>query len=148
MTASTNRTQYAGILVLAVTIGTAIFLVARPDGQSAEGPPVDLTKAVSAEVRNVAGTVVLRGSFVAVNEEDEDFERKAALEVVDGPKAATGEAEIEYAKVKPTTQEVEFKASNLQAGATYSFVVDGHVVARANADGKGTVEVEIDVKMP
>lgn len=133
---------------LVLTIAAASYMAVRTAGQESAGPPVDLTKAATAEVRDGQGHVVLRGQFVAVNEEDEDFERKATLEPANGQQGAAGEAEVEFAKVKPTEQEVEFTARNLQAAATYAFIIDGHVVASAAADRRGQVEVEVKVKMP
>ena len=133
---------------LVATIAGASYMTVRTAGQEAIVPVFDLTNAATAEVRDGQGQVVLRGQFVAVNEEDEDFERKAALEPANGQSRAAGEAEVEFAKVKPTEQEVEFAVRNLTPAASYAFIIDGHVVATAAADRRGQVEVEVKVKMP
>lgn len=147
MTISPTSKAALAISGLVVTIAGASYMTVRTAGQEA-APAIDLTKAATAEVRDGQGQVVLRGQFVEVNDEDEDFERKAALEPANGQSGATGEAEVEFAKLKPTKQEVEFTARNLQAAATYAFLIDGHVVATAAADRRGEVEVEVKVKMP
>lgn len=148
MTISPYGKGAIAILGLVATISFGAYMTVVTKGQEANIPPVDLTGATTAEVRDGQGQVVLRGQFVAVNEEDEDFERKAALEPADGQSKATGEAEIEFAKVKPKETEVEFAVRNLLAAATYAFVIDGHVVATATADRRGEAEVEVKVRMP
>jgi hypothetical protein len=148
MTISPKSKAAIAILGLVVTIAFGAYMAVTTEGQEASIQLVDLTGATTAEVRDGQGQVVLRGQFVAVNEEDEDFERKAALEPANGQSNATGEAEVEFAKVKPTETEVEFTARNLQAAATYAFIIDGHVVATAAANRNGQVEVEVKVKMP
>ena len=49
---------------------------------------------------------------------------------------------------RPSTQEIEFSVRGLQAGAVFTFVIDGQEVATATADRRGRAEVEIDVRMP
>ncbi len=53
---------------------------------------------------------------------------------------------MEFAKSAPATQEIEFSVRGLQAGATFTFVIDGQEVATATADARGRAEVELDVK--
>ena len=91
---------------------------------------------------------MLRGQFAPVEEEDDDVERKAELKPAGSDTDAAGEAEVEFAKASPKTQEVEFSVRNLQAGAVYTFVIDGTEVATATADKDGRAEVELEVKMP
>jgi hypothetical protein len=99
-------------------------------------------------VRDTGGQAVLRGQFTLVEEEDSDVERKAELKPAGTDTDAAGEAEVEYAKASAKTQEVEFSVRNLQAGAAYTFVIDGVEVATGTADKDGRAEVELDVKMP
>ena len=88
------------------------------DGQQTTAQPADYTNAVFAEVRDAQGLIVLRGQFALADEEDDDIERKATLEPTGVDADAAGEAEVEFA-----AQEVEFAARNLQAGATFTFVI-------------------------
>jgi hypothetical protein len=60
----------------------------------------------------------LRGHFAAANEQDDDIERKAALQPTGADTDATGEAEVELAKSAPTQQEIEFSVRNLAAGTS------------------------------
>ena len=94
------------------------------------------------------GLVVLRGQFAVAEEEDDDIERKATLEQTGVDADAAGQAEVEFPKTAPTVQEVEFAARNLQPGATFTFVIDGQDVATATADRRGSVEVELEVRLP
>ena len=65
-------------------------------------------------MKDSAGTVVLRGNFVEVPEDDDDVERKAELI---GAAGATGEAEIEVSKTNnQLEQEVEVSVSKLTPG--------------------------------
>ena len=113
-------------------------------------PPTtgDFTNAVTAEVRDAQGQVVLRGQFVLADEDDDDIERKATLEPTGVDDDATGDVEVEYSKASPAEQEVEFSVRNLQPGATFTFVIDGTDLATATANGRGRAEVELDVWIP
>jgi hypothetical protein len=90
--------------------------------------------------------VVLRGPFVLADEEDDDIERKTALEPTGVDADAAGEAEVEFSKEAPAEQDVEFSVRNLQAGAVFTFVIDGVDLATATADRRGRAEVELDVR--
>ena len=90
-----------------------------------------------------AGTV--RGG---ADEDDDDVERKAVLKPTGIDADAAGEAEVEFAKAAAAKQEIEFSVRGLQAGATFTFVIDGQEVATATADRRGKAEVEVDVRMP
>jgi hypothetical protein len=132
---------------IVVTLAVATYMVVQLRAQQAT-PAADFTNAMTAEVRDTTGQAVLRGQFTLVEEEDSDVERKAELKPAGSDTDAAGEAEVEYAKASPKTQEVEFSVRNLQAGATYTFVVDGTEVAVVTADKDGRAEVELEVRMP
>jgi hypothetical protein len=124
----------------------AAYMVVRMDAQGTT--TADFTKAANAEVRDAQGQVLLRGTFVLEEEEDDDIERKAVLQPA-GPDAdAAGEAEVEYANASAAEQEVEFSVRNLDPGATVTFVIDGVDVASATIDQRGRAAVELDVRMP
>ena len=132
---------------LLATMAFAAYMVVQ---LSAQAPPAaDVTNAAVAEVRDSQGIVVLHGQFLKNEEEDDQIERKAVLKGTDAShSAATGEAEVEFAKTAAATQEIEFSVRGLQAGSTYSFLIDGHEVASAAADARGRADVEFDLKMP
>ena len=108
----------------------------------------DLRNAQTAELRDAQGQVVLSGQFVAVQEEDDDVERKATMQPTGADADATGEAEVEFAMDAPTEQEVEFAGTKLQASARYTLMIDGHEVASGTADRDGDLEVERAVGIP
>jgi len=143
-----NRVQLNPIVRLLATVGVVGLMVVQLDGQQTTAPSADYTKAVFAEVRDAQGLIVLRGQFALSDEEDDDLERKATLEPTGVDADAAGEAEVEFARASPAVQEVEFSARNLQAGATFTFVIDGTDVATATADGRGNAEVELEVGLP
>ncbi|HEX7780956.1 MAG TPA: hypothetical protein VF424_17030 [Vicinamibacterales bacterium] len=114
-----------------------------------EAPPIkgNFTAAAQAEVRDAQGQAVLQGPFVQVDEEEDDeIERKAILKPTGTDPDAAGDAEVEFAKAAPTSQEIEFSVRGLEPGATFTFVIDGQIVATATADKRGQAEVELDVK--
>ena len=134
----------AGLLCTMATVG---YMVAQLNGQ-ANAPTGDFTSAGIAEVRDAQGRTVLQGKFVAVDEDDDDVERKATLSPTGLDADAAGEAEIEFDKVAREEQEVEFSVRNLQAGATFTLVVDGFDLVTATADSRGRAEAEVKVRMP
>ena len=67
-----------------------------------------------AQVRDAQGQVVLQGQFMPPDEEDDDVERHATLAPTGVDADAAGEAEVEFAKAAPTSQEVEFSVTNLR----------------------------------
>ena len=142
-----NKVQVIPVIGLLCTVAVVGYMVVQLNGQ-ATAPTGDYTNASVAEVRDAQGQVMLRGQFTVVEEEDDDIERKAVLEQTGIDADAAGEAEVEFAKAAPTVQEVEFSARNLQPGATFTFVIDGHDVATATADRRGNAEVELEVRLP
>ena len=138
-------------IVLAAVVGIALiagggYAVARFKGQEPI-PSADFRNAATAEIRDSRGAVVLQGTFMLVEEEDDDIERKAALARPTGG-GVLGEAEVEFATEMPTDQEVEFAARELTAGETYQLVVDGRQVASVEADPRGRIAVELKVPLP
>jgi hypothetical protein len=134
----------AGLLAIAVA---AVYMVVQLNGQ-ATASSGDFTNAAIAEVRDAQGQVVLSGPFQSVDEEDGDVERKAVLAPTGVDADAAGEAEVEFSKDAPATQEVEFSIRNVSPNAVYTFLIDGSSVATATTDGRGRVEVEVDVRLP
>jgi hypothetical protein len=145
MTITTH--QWVPLAGLLGTIATAAYMVVQLNGQAA-APVADFRNAATAQVRDAQGQIVLQGQFMAPVEEDGGLERIAALAPTGVDADASGEAEVEFAKSAPTEQEVEFSVENLQAGATFTFVIDGTDVATATADRSGAAEVELNVRMP
>ena len=142
-----NRRQLIPIVGLIVTMAVAVYMVAQLNGQ--EAPPTgDFSNAATAEVRDAQGQVILRGQFALADEDDDDIERKATLQTTGVDADAVGEAEVEFAKAAPAKQEIEFSVRNVQAGAAYTFVIDGVDVATATADKRGRAEADLDIRLP
>ena len=133
-------------VVIVAVIAAAGYAVARFSGPQAI-PSADYRNAATAEIRDSRGTTVLRGTFILVEEEDDDIERKAALAPTTGGEVM-GEAEVEFATEMPADQEVEFAARGLEVGATYTLVVDGQEVASVPADSRGRIAIELNVPLP
>ena len=142
-----DRRQLIPLAGLLCTVAVAGYMVAQLNGQ-ATAPTGDFTAAGIAEVRDARGRIVLQGKFVAVDEGDDDVERKATLAPTGIDADAAGEAEIEFAKVAPEEQEVEFVVRQLEAGATFTLVVDGFDLVTATADSRGRAEAEVKIRMP
>ena len=134
------------VAVIIAAVAVTAYAVARFNGQEAI-PSADFRNAVTAEVRDSTGKVVLRGTFMLVEEEDDDIERKAPLAPVSGGEVM-GEAEVEFATEMPADQEVEFAARGLTVGATYTLVVDAREVASVAADPRGRIAIELNVPLP
>jgi hypothetical protein len=132
--------------VIVAVIAVTGYAVARFNGEEPV-QSVDFRNAATAQIRDSAGTVVLHGTFMLVEEEDDDIERKAALAPRTGGEVM-GEAEVEFATEMPADQEVEFAARGLTAGATYTLVVDGREVASVVADPRGRIAIELSVPLP
>jgi hypothetical protein len=143
----TNKMQVIPVAGLLCTVAVVAYMVVQLNAQSS-APIGDFTQASVAEVRDAQGQIVLRGQFAVAEEEDDDIERKAALQQTGVDADAAGEAEVEFAKAAPTVQEVEFAARNLQPGATFTFVIDGQDLATATADRSGNAEIELEVRLP
>lgn len=144
----TTKAQAIPIAGLLCTVAMAGYMVVQLNGQTSPMLSRDFTNAVIAEVRDAQGRTVLQGKFVVVDEDDDDLERKAALAQTGWDADAAGEAEIEYPKVAPQEQEIEFTARNLPPGVALTLVVDGVDVATATTDARGRAEAEVIVRMP
>lgn len=140
------RNQLVPIVGLVAVIAAGIYMVVQLEGQEANAIRGNFTNAQQAEVRDAHGQAILQGPFVQVDEEDEDMERKAALKATGVDPDAAGEAEVEFAKAAPTSQEIEFTVRGLEPGAAYTFVIDGQSLTTVKADARGRAEVELDVK--
>ena len=136
----------APIAVIVAVIAVTGYAVARFNGQQVV-PSADFRNAATAEIRDSTGKVVLRGTFMLVEEEDDDIERKAALAATTGGEVM-GEAEVEFATEMPADQEVEFAARGLTVGAMYMLVVDGREVASVAADPRGRIAIELEIPLP
>jgi len=146
---SNRQRQMIPVAGLIGTMGLAAYMVVQLNAQTPANVTGDFTNAAVAEVRDAQSRTVLQGQFAAVEEEDDDAERKAALKPTGVDADASGEAEVEFAKSgSVTTQEVEFSAKGLEPGAKFTFVIDGQVLATVTADKGGKADVELDVKMP
>ncbi len=144
-----DKRQVISIAGLLLTMGFAIYMVVQLNAQGSSNVSGDFTNAAVAEVRDAQGQMVLQGQFAAAPADDDDeTERKAALKPTGVDADAEGEAEVEFAKAGATTQEIEFSATGLQPGATFTFIIDGRDIATANADDRGRVEVELEARMP
>lgn len=128
------------------TLAVAACTSTQVNGQTAI-PTGDFTGAVWAEVRDGQGQILLRGQFALVEEDDDDVERKAALEPIGVDPDARGEAEVEFDPVAPAVQEVEFEAHNLEPRTAYTVVIDGIVIATGLSNTRGELEVEMDIRM-
>lgn len=132
---------------LLATIACAAYAVVQLSGQT-PAPTGDFTNAATAQVRDAQGQIVLQGQFMEPVEEDNGLERRATLAPTGVDPDAAGDAEVEFAKVAPSAQEVEFSVKNLPPRASFTFVIDGTDIASATTDGDGEAEVELDVRMP
>ena len=140
--------QMIPIAGLAGTFAIAAYMVAQLHAQTA-APVLDYTNAAIAEVHDGQGQIILSGKFVVADEPDEDdVERKAALQAAGTDTDAAGEAEIEFAKSAPVKQELEFSVRNLAPGTSVTFHIDGQVVGQATVDRRGRAEWEMDVPLP
>jgi hypothetical protein len=143
-----NTRQMIPIAGLLGTIALAVYMVARLHAQ-ATVPAVDFTNAASAEVQDAQGQILLRGEFAAADEDDEDeVERKASLQPAGTDTDAAGEVEVEFAKIAPVEQEIEFSVRNLSHGAPVRFFIDGHLIGQASVDRRGRAKLDVDVPVP
>jgi hypothetical protein len=142
---SAGKAVGAGVIVAIVAVTG--YVMARFSAQEPAIQRADFRNAITAEVRNAGDEIVLRGTFMLVEEEDDDIERKAALSATAGG-GVMGEAEVEFATEMPADQEVEFTARGLVAGATYTLIVDGREVATVAADPRGRIAIELEVPLP
>jgi hypothetical protein len=149
-----DRRQMIPIAGLAATIAVTIYMVAQLQARQAPGPAQqqaavsDFTDAATAEVQDAQGQTILRGLFSVSPEDDDDVERKAALESTGIDTDAIGEAEVEFAMTNPVEQEVEFTIRNVAPGAVLTVLIDGQAVGQVTADRRGRAELDRDIPMP
>ena len=142
-----ERRQIIPAAGLLATMAAAVYMVVQLSAQTAT-PSADFTNAALAEVRDAQGQVLLRGQFQLADEEDDDIERKAVLAPTGVDADAGGDAEVEFSKNAPATQEVEFSVRNISPGAVLTFTIDGVDVATATVDARGRAGIERDVRTP
>ena len=144
-----NSRQVIPIAGLVASIAISIYMVVQLHAQVAAGVG-DLSTAALAEVHDAQGQLLLRGQFLAVENEDDDgdVERKARLEPAGSDADATGEAEVEISSDGSSPQEVEFSVRNLEPSIMVTFLIDGQEISRATVDRRGRAEVELDIARP
>jgi hypothetical protein len=142
-----TRMDRIGAGGLIITVAVAIGMVVHLSGQVAQVSG-DFRNAVSAEVRDAQGVVLLRGTFAAVDgDSDNEVERQATLASTEPAVTATGDAEVEYQNDQPNMQEVEFNVTGVPARAVLTLVLDGTAVLSATANDKGEAEAEVQVSV-
>jgi hypothetical protein len=140
-----QRMAKAGLMVM---MAFAVAMVVHISGQEQAQVNGDFRNAVTAEVREAQGKVLLRGTFAPVDaDDDNEIERLAKLAPTEPGGKASGEAEVEYSKNTPNTQEIEFQVSGVAARAVVTLVLDGKAVISATADDNGYAEAEVDVSV-
>ena len=143
-----NSRQIVPAAGLVGTAAFAVYMVTQLHAQT-KVPATDFMNAATAEVQDAQGRVVLSGQFaVADDRDDDEIERTAALLPTGTDTDASGEAEIEFANIAPTQQEIEFSVRNLAAGTSVTFLIDGQVIGQALVDRRGRAELEVDIRMP
>ena len=110
-----------------------VYMVVQLNGQGT-ALTGNFTNAAAPKCGMHRGKSCFRDSSSLAEEDDDDTERKAALEPTGIDADAAGEAEVEFCKAAPATQEIEFSVSGLQPGATFTFVDRRAGVATATAD--------------
>jgi hypothetical protein len=141
-----TRRQIIPIAGLLMTMAASAYMVARMHGQTT-AVTADFSSAAIAEVRDAEGKVLLRGTFAATDEADDDIERRAVL-ASEGGGSGRGEAEVEISRQDRSKQEVEFSVDSLTPATALTFSIDGVQVATATTDDRGHAEIELDVTMP
>ena len=144
MTGTVPRIAIAG---LAATAAVAVAMVVHLNGQQPSKVSGDFRNANIAEVRDAQGQVLLQGTFAAAAGDEDEIERVATLAATTAGGQAAGDAEIEYRKDDPNTQEIEFQVSGVPARAVVSLVIDGTAVLSATANDKGRAEAEANVAL-
>ena len=125
----------------------AVTMMVSLDGQTPSNITGDFRNATTAEVRDSAGTVLMRGTFAATaGDNAKEVERKAALTALGADGKLAGETEIEYETDKPDVHEIEFNVKGVPARAIVTLVLDGRDVVSATANDKGEAEAEVNVK--
>jgi len=142
-----NKVQIALLSGLVAVCAAATIAVVQLDGEQASSIAGDFRNAAVAEVHDAQGQVLLRGTFVSAESDDEgEVERLATMTAASPDVTASGEAEVEYETNAPSEQEVELTLTGVTAGAEINFVIDGQRVATTKADQRGRVAIEVAVK--
>ena len=142
-----NPAKKIAAIGAATAAAVAVTMMVSLDGQTTSNVTGDFRNATTAEVRDSAGTVLVRGTFAATaGDTDKEVERKAALAAIGAASKVAGEAEIEYHTDKPDVHEIEFNVTGVPARAIVTLVLDGKDVVSATANDKGEAEAEVNVK--
>jgi hypothetical protein len=142
-----TKVQTLSVAGLVAIIAATSIAVVQLSGQQATPLTGDFRNAAVAEVHDGQGHVLLRGSFAAVDTDDEgEVERLAPLTPASPEVKASGEAEVEYQTDAPGEQEVEFTLKGLAPEAEVALLIDGQRVATAKADTRGRISVELAAK--
>ncbi len=139
-----EQRQFVPVAGLLAICGMSAYMVVQLDAQARQAVR-DLSTAGTAEVRDARGQVILRGNFEAPIEQDDDIERKATLASTGVDADASGVAEIELSKDHAAAQELEFSIRQVEAGAVFTFFIDGAEVGTATANRRGRAGLEVDM---
>jgi hypothetical protein len=140
-----NKVPKIAAAGLALTAAVSVAMVISLSGNQLASVSGDFRNATTAEIRDAQGKVLLRGMFAAARQDADNLERQATLTPTPEGGQASGEAELEYSKSEPNTQEIEFEVSGVPARAIVTLVLDGRDVISATADDKGRADAEFDV---
>jgi hypothetical protein len=129
-----------GVIAVAAVEVSKLGAQGIPDG-------IDFSDASTVELRDAGGQVVLRGQFAdAVEDDDGERERYAAMGPAGGDPDAAGEAEVEVNRREDGTleQEVEVAVRNVDANSRLTIAIDGVEVGVVTADERGRGELEVE----
>ena len=137
-------------IILTTFVMTVVFAMASQDlrADDIEKPlPAsvsDLQQAQVIEIKNDAGTTVLRGTFQTKEDKSNAVEKQANLSGVSG----MGSAEIDVSKKggQIKDQELELELEKLLYGATYKMFLDNQEVFVFSADSKGKAHLKLSSK--
>jgi hypothetical protein len=127
-------------------MGIVVYTVVQIQAQQAGAVTGDFTAAAAAAVRDENGEVILRGTFIPEEGDDDEMERKGVLAGTGVGPDARGEAAVEFSKAAPIEQEIEFEVINVNPGSRITFTIDGRDIATVVADNKGVAEFEADIR--
>lgn len=135
------------IIGMAIIIGIAAIAVATGDADEVKHPlPTTLSNLADVkliEIKDSGDQIILSGSFTAVSQTGDEFERKAALTSAGVDPDARGEAEIDIAtKNGVTEQELDLEVNNLAASASFKLFVDGQEITAFTTSPQGDAELE------
>ena len=120
---------------IATAAAVGVAMMVSLDGQSTSSVTGDFRNAATAEVRDSAGTVLVRGTFAATaGDTDKEVERKAALTAVGAGGKDAGEAEMNETD-KPDGRRLSATSGVPLARCHHG--VDGRPLMSARQDRRG-----------